>query len=400
MLSPYMLSVSSGGSLIRKMSDRADKLIEEHGLDAVHNFSLGNPRVPPPQEYFDALIAVANEEVPLCHGYSSTVGDLAPRKCIADMFTEIQGIPVGPEHIVLTSGCAGAMNVALRVILSVGDEVILFTPYFLEYPYYVENYHGVVKEVETTFEEGWQINPHKLEEAVTPLTRAVIINSPHNPTGVVFTQECIDKMAEVLKRKSAQYGRPIYIISDDVYVRVVDKGVKCHQIFKSYPFSIVCYSVSKDLSIPGERFGCMIANPLLENVGLLIHSLAHSNEIMGFVHANRLHMRIIPRVMPHTSHLELYNESREIVCKMLDDCGIKYVKPEGAFYIFPKIPDGIDEWEFCNTMADHLVIIVPGMGFKAPGFFRLSYCKPPDQIQKAVPAFKAAFAETMKKMKK
>lgn len=396
MLSPYMLKCSSGGSLIRKMSNIADELVEKHGLDAIHNFSIGNPRVPPPEEYYQALREIANTETPLCHGYSSTQGDLPPRKCFADMFTKIQEVPVGPEHIILTSGCAGAMNVTLRCILSPGDEVILFTPYFLEYPFYVENFHGVVKEVETTFEEGWQINAEKLREAVNPCTRAVIINSPHNPTGVIFKQDCVEAMAKVLKEKSQEYGRPIYILSDDVYARVIAPGEKCHQIFKCYDYSVVCYSLSKDISIPGERFGCIIVNPLLENNKLLVHSLAHANEIMGFVHANRLHMRVIPKVLPATSHLELYNESREIVCKMLDDCGIKYVRPTGSFYIFPKIPDGIDEVKFCETMAKHFVIVVPGMGFRAPGFFRISFCKPPEDIKKAVEPFKAAYAETLR----
>ncbi|KAH0792426.1 putative aspartate aminotransferase [Histomonas meleagridis] len=399
MLSPYMLKVSTRGSMIRKMSDKADALAEQYGPDAVHNFSLGNPRIPPPPEYYKALIEVANEEFPLSHGYSSTMGDLACRKVFAEMFSKIQDVQIGPEHIVLTSGCAGAMNVVLRTILSAGDEVCCVAPYFLEYPFYVENFHGTVVDVPTTFEEGWQINAQRLEEYITPLTRCVIINSPQNPTGIVYTQECVDAMCEVLKRKSKEYGRPIYILSDDVYTRVVAPGVHCHKIFKSYPHSIIAYSVSKDISIPGERFGCMIVNPLLENNKLLIHCLAHSNEILGFVHANRLHMRIIPKVMPATSNVELYNKSRDIICKMLDDCGIKYVKPEGTFYIFPKIPDGIGEWEFCEKMADHFVIIVPGSGFKAPGFFRLSYCKPPEDIERAVPAFKAAFAEVMKNKK-
>lgn len=389
-----MLACSSSGSMIRKMSNLADELVEKHGLDAVHNFSIGNPRVPPPPEYYAALKEIAATEEPLCHGYSSTVGDLAPREAFAKLFTEIQGIPVGPEHIILTSGAAGAMNVVIRTILSVNDEVILLTPYFLEYPFYVQNYHGVVKEVPTKFEEGWQINTQLLEEAINPLTRAVVINSPHNPTGVVYTQECINAMAEVLTRKSSEYGRPIYIISDDVYTRVIGDGVKTHQIFKAYPFSCIAYSLSKDISIPGERFGCIIANPLLENVGLLVHALAHANEIMGFVHANRFHMRVIPKVLPAKSAVHLYNESREIVCKMLDDCGIKYVRPTGAFYIFPMIPNGIDEWAFCETMARHMIIVVPGSGFMAKGFFRLSFCKSPEDIRKAVPAFKAAFAET------
>ena len=395
-----MLKVSTGGSMIRKMSDKADELAEKYGADAVHNFSIGNPRVPPPDIYFKTLKAISEENSPLCHGYTSTRGDKECRDVFAKMFSELQGVHIGTEHIILTSGCAGAINVALRTILSQGDEVCCVSPYFLEYPFYVENYHATVVDVPTYFEEGWQINSERLEKYITPLTRCVIINSPQNPTGIVYTQKCIDEMCEVLTRKSKEYGRPIYIISDDVYIRVVSKGVKCHHIFKSYPYSIVAYSVSKDLSLAGERFGCIVVNPLLENNKLLVHCLAHSNEIMGFVHANRLHMRVLAKVIPATSDIEAYNESREIICKMLDDCGIKYVKPEGAFYIFPKIPDGIEEFEFCNAMADHFVILVPGSSFNAPpGFFRISFCKTPEEIKKSVPAFKKAFeAVTHKKV--
>jgi aspartate aminotransferase len=382
------------------MSNLADEMAVQHGADQIHDFSIGNPRIPPPKAYTDALREVASTEEPLCHGYSSTVGDLEPRKEFAKLFTRLQETPVGPEHIILTSGCAGAINITLRVILSIGDEVILIKPYFLEYPFYIENYSGKVVEVDTKFEEGWQINAATLDKAVNPLTRAIIINSPNNPTGVVYTQECIDEVADLLARRSKEFGRPIYIISDDVYIRVIAPGVKCHKIFATYPYSVVCYSVSKDLSIPGERFGCIVCNPLLENVGLLVHVLAHSNEIMGFVHANRLHMRLMPRVLAAnaTADIHLYNESRDIICRMLDDCGIQYVRPTGAFYIFPKIPDGLDEWTFCEKLARHLVIIVPGRGFMTPGFFRLSYCNPPSDIQRSVPVFKAAFAAVVKEM--
>jgi aspartate aminotransferase len=394
MLSPYMLRCASGGSVIRKMSNRAEALIKEFGSDKVYNFSIGNPRLPPPQAYIDSLHRVAAVEEDLCHGYSSTVGDLPPRQAFAELFTKIQGVQIGPEHVILTSGCAGAMNVVLRTILSPGDEVVITTPYFLEYPFYVENYQGRVVEVETTFENGWQINLEKLAAAINPQSRCVIINSPHNPTGVVYTQECIDKVATLLLERSEQYGRPIYILSDDVYARVIAPGVHCHQIFKTYPYSVVAYSLSKDISIPGERFGSIVVNPLLENVALLVHALAHANEILGFVHANRLHMRIIPDVLRAgaTSEIAAYDKSREIICQMLDDCGIPYVKPMGAFYIFPRVPPGIDDVKFCDAMANHCVILVPGTGFRAPGFYRLSFCKKPEDIALAVQPFKDAYA--------
>jgi len=396
MLSPYMLACSSGGSMIRKMDNLASQMIQKVGAENVHNFTIGNPRVPPPKEYTEALKEIAAQEEPLCHGYSSTVGDEECRKSFAKLFTELQDVEVGPEHVILCSGCAGAMNVVLRTVLSIEDQVILITPYFLEYPFYVENFHGVVKEVETRFEDGWQIKPEALEAAINPLTRVVIINSPHNPTGIILTQDTIDKMCAVLKRKSEEYGRPIWVLSDDVYARVIAPGAVTHKIFKAYEYSAVAYSLSKDISIPGERFGAICVNPLLKNNGLFVHAAAHANEILGFVHANRLHMRLIPKVLPAKSAVHLYDESRNIIMKTLDELGIQYVKPTGAFYIFPKIPDGCDEWTFCKTLAENCVVVVPGSAFKATGFFRLSFCKPPEDIQKAVPVIKTAVAAALK----
>jgi aspartate aminotransferase len=382
--------------MIRKMDNLASQMIEKVGAENVHNFTLGNPRVPPPKEYTDALKEVANEEYPLCHGYSSTVGDIKARRAFADLFTELQGLKVEPEHIILCSGCAGAMNVFLRTVLSVLDEVILITPYFLEYPFYVENFHGVVREVRTSFDDGWQINPQIIERAVNPLTRVVIINSPHNPTGIILTQDTITKMCEVLKRKSEEYGRPIWVLSDDVYARVIAPGAETHKIFQAYDYSAIAYSLSKDLSLPGERIGALCVNPRLKNNALFVHSAAHANEILGFVHANRIHMRIVPKVLPAKSAIHLYDESREIIMKLFDELGLKYVKPTGAFYIFPKIPDGCDEWTFCKTLAENCIVVVPGSAFREPGFMRISFCKPPQDIERAIPVFKKAFAAALK----
>jgi len=382
--------------MIRKMDAIGQEKAKEVGDENIHNFSIGNPRVPPPPEYFEALKEIAATEEPLCHGYSSTKGDDEACVAFAKLFSELQGIPVGPEHVILCSGCAGAMNVVLRTILSIEDQVILFTPYFLEYPFYIENFHGVVKAVRTRFEDGWQVDPKALEEAINPMTRCVIINSPHNPTGIILTQETVEKMAEVLRRKSKEYGRPIWILSDDVYARVIAPGAVTHKVFQAYEYSAVAYSLSKDISIPGERFGAICINPRLENNALFIHAAAHANEILGFVHANRLHMRVIPKVLPAKSAVHLYNESRDIIMQALDELGAKYVKPTGAFYIFPKIPDGCDEWTFCKTLAENCVVVVPGSAFKATGFFRLSFCKPPEDIQKAVPVIKTAVAAALK----
>ena len=395
-LSPYMSELCQNTSAIRKMDEIAKEMVQKYGEESIHNFSIGNPRVPPPEEYDKIMIdTIKDKEFFLPHGYASNKGDKEGREAIAELFTKLQDVKITYKSVVLTAGCAGAINTFLRTILIVGDEVIIPSPYFLEYPYYVENYHGKAVYCDTKFEDGWQINREKFEKCFTAKTRCVIINSPQNPTGIVYTDETIKMISELCQTYSEKYGRPIWIISDDVYCRVLRPKKKHHQIFKFYKFSVICYSVSKDMSLPGERIGALIMNPDIKLVERNIHAISMSSEFLAIYPPNRLHMRALPKLLKYTSRVELYTESQKIIEETLTKLKIKYVQPEGAFYIFPKIPDGVDEMEFCEEMVKNYIVVVPGSAFGEEGYYRLSFCKKPEDIKRGMEQFEKSYKKVI-----
>ena len=399
-LSPYMTELCQSSSEIRKMDQIARDMKEKYGKDAIHNFSIGNPSVPPPEEYNKIMAeTIKDKDFFLPHGYAPNIGDDEGREAIAELFSKIQGVNITKKNVILTGGGAGAINIFLRTVLIVGDEVIIPTPYFLEYPYYIDNFHGKAVYCETKFEDGWQINKEAFEKCFTAQTRCVIINSPHNPTGIVYTDETIKIISKVCEKYSHKYGRPIWIISDDVYCRVLRPDKKSHQIFKFYKFSVIIYSVSKDTSLPGERIGALIMNPEIKLCERNIHAISMSNEFMAIYPPNRLHMRALPKLLKYTSKVEYYTEGQEIVEETLKKLKIEYVKPEGAFYVFPKIPEGIDEMDFCKLMVENFIVVVPGSAFGAKGFYRLSFCKVPEDIKKGMEQFEKAYAKVIDELK-
>ena len=398
-LSPYMTELCQSSSEIRKMDEIAKEMVKKHGEDSIHNFSIGNPRVPPPEEYEQIMIdTIKDKEFFLPHGYAPNTGDQEGREAIAELFSKIQDVKLSYKNVILSAGCAGAINIFLRTILSVGDEVIIPSPYFLEYPYYIENFHGKAIFCETKFEEGWQINIEKFEKCFTARTRCVIINSPQNPTGIVYTEETIKMISEICEKFSKKYGRPIWILSDDVYCRVLRPGKKTHQIFKFYKYSVISYSVSKDLSLPGERIGALIMNPEIKLCERNIHAISMSNEFLAIYPPNRLHMRALPKLLKYTSKIELYSECQVIIEETLKKLNIQYVQPEGAFYLFPKIPEGIDEIEFCKSMVENFIVVVPGSAFGAKGFYRLSFCKKPEDIKRGMEQFEKAYTKVISEL--
>ena len=258
-LNPYMCELCQTTSAIRKMDQIASEMEAKHGKGCIYNFSLGNPRVPPPEEYDKIMIeTIQDKEFFLPHGYASNVGDDPAREAVAELFSKLQDTKINYKNVILSSGCAGAINIFLRAILSIGDEVIVPSPCFLEYPFYIQNYHGVVVHCKTKFEDGWQIKKEEFEKCFTARTRIVIINSPHNPTGIVYSEETIKMISEVCEKFMKKFGRTIWILSDEVYCRMLRPGKKPYKIFKHYKFSAITYSVSKDLSLPGERIGALI----------------------------------------------------------------------------------------------------------------------------------------------
>ena len=398
-LCPYMTELSQSSSAIRKMDGIAREMAEKYGDESIHNFSLGNPRVPPPKEYNQIMIDTINDDkFFLPHGYAPNTGDKEGREAIAELFSQIQEVKLSYKNVILIGGCAGAINIFFRCILSIDDEVIILSPYFLEYPYYVENFHGKPVFCETKFKDGWQINKETFEKCFTARTRCVIINSPQNPTGIIYTEETIKMISEICKKYTYKFGRPIWILSDDVYCRVLRPGKKTHQIFKYYKYSVITYSISKDLSVPGERIGALIMNPEIKSCEKYIHALSISNEFLAIYPPNRLHMRALPKLLKYTSNIELYSESQEIIEKTLKKLKIEYIPPEGSFYLFAKIPDGIDEIEFCESMCKNFIVVVPGTGFGAKGFYRISFCKGPEDIKRGMEQFEKSYIKVISEL--
>ena len=398
-LNPYMSELCQTTSAIRKMDAIASEMEQKHGKGSVFNFSLGNPRVPPPEEYDKIMIeTIQDKDFFLPHGYASNVGDKPGREAVAELFSKLQDVKISYKNVILSSGCAGAINIFLRSILSVDDEVIIPSPYFLEYPFYIQNYYGKSVFCKTKFEDGWQINKEEFEKCFTARTRCVIINSPHNPTGIVYSDETIKMISKVCENYMKKFGRTIWILSDEVYCRMVRPGKKPYKIFKFYKFSAISYSVSKDLSLPGERIGALIMNPEIQLCERNIHALSIANEFLAIYPPNRLHMRALPKLLKHTSNLECYTECQEIAEETLKKLNIEYIQPEGTFYIFPKIPDGIDEMAFCKTMVKNFIVVVPGSAFGQEGFYRMSLCLGPETVKKAMEQFEIAYKKTLEEL--
>ena len=301
-LNPYMCELCQTTSAIRKMDKIASEMEQKHGKGCIFNFSLGNPRIPPPEEYDQIMIeTLKDKDFFLPHGYASNEGDQAGREAVAELFSKLQDTKISYKNVILSSGCAGAINILLRSILSVDDEVIIPSPYFLEYPFYIQNYYGKTVFCKTRFEDGWQIKQEEFEKCFTARTRCVIINSPHNPTGIVYSDETIKMISKVCENYMKKFGRTIWILSDEVYCRMVRPGKKPYKIFKFYKFSAIAYSVSKDLSLPGERIGALIMNPEIKLCERNIHALSIANEFLSIYPPNRLHMRALPKLLKYTS---------------------------------------------------------------------------------------------------
>jgi len=361
-------------SWIRRMFEAAAELKAKYGAENVFDFSLGNPDVPPPPAVAEAVKQIATGvDKPLSLGYCPNAGLPDVRAALASQVSLEQQTPVQAAHIIVTSGAAGALNTILRTILTPGDEVICFAPYFVEYGFYAANYGGRLKAVPSkpmTFE----LDVPSLEQAIGPNTRAMIINSPNNPSGVVYSTEELHAIAEVLKRKSKTFGRPILLLSDEPYRFLTYDGVITPPILPQYDYSLVVSSFSKSLSMAGERIGYIAVNPAMPGLDLLLNGLILSNRILGFVNAPIIGQRIIQAALTAGVDVDIYDRRRKTMAAILDDVGIEYTMPKGAFYFFPKAPSSMDDKVFVDRLMSENIIAVPGTGFGYPGYFRLTYC--------------------------
>ena len=363
---------------------------QELGEDKVQDLTLGNPIMEPPDEFVSALKRLAGEPVPGMHRYMPNAGYHFVREKIAKHFQNETDLPIKAEHVIMTVGAAGALNVVLKSILNPGDEVIIFSPYFVEYRFYVDNHGGKLIIVPTN--DDFSINVSRVEAAITPDTKAVLINSPNNPTGVMYGRYTLKSLCELLARKQKELDTTIYLINDEPYRKIVYDGEKAPSILPMYENSITVTSHSKDLALPGERIGYIIANPNSPDVDTLIKAATFCNRTLGFVNAPALMQRLVADLQDVSVDIAQYQKKRDYLYENLSELGYSLVKPDGAFYFFPKSPTE-DELKFVNWMKDRHVLLVPGRGFGAAGYFRISYCVPMEVIERSIPAFTEAAME-------
>ncbi len=371
-------------SWIRKMFEEGAALKKKYGEKNVFDFSLGNPNVEPPDKFFEIFSALAGNKFPGKHGYMSNAGYAETREAIADYLSEEHGKEIFGQHIIMTCGAGGGLNVALKTLLDPGDEVIIPTPYFVEYNFYVDNYNGVTHLVKTN--EDFSLDLGEIEAALSSKTKAVLINSPNNPTGKVYDQNTIAGLARLLDRKSQELGREIYLISDEPYSNLVYDGVVVPSILAAYKNSILVTSYSKNLSIPGERLGFIAVNPEATPLEQLINGMIFCNRTLGFVNAPAFMQRVVQHLQGMTVDVTIYQRKRDVLCRALKEMGYNFRMPEGAFYLFPQAP--INDIEFVRELQNERILTVPGSGFGGPGFFRIAYCVEDWVIEGALPGFK------------
>ena len=374
------------------MFEEGNRLRAKYGADKVFDFSLGNPSVPAPDSVREAIIELVNTTDPtVLHGYMSNAGFEDVRQTIAESLNRRFDTKFSAKNLVMTVGAASGLNVILKTILNPGEEVIVFAPYFLEYGAYVRNYDGVLVEISpdtTTF----QPNLAEFEQKITPKTRAVIVNTPHNPTGVVYSEETIKKLSAILEAKQKEFGTVIYLISDEPYRELAYDGVEVPYLTKYYNNTVVGYSYSKSLSLPGERIGYLVIPDEADGSEELISAATIANRTLGCVNAPSLIQKVVAKCVDAKTDLAAYDKNRQALYDGLKECGFECIKPQGAFYLFVKSPVE-DEKAFCEAGKKYNILMVPGSSFACPGYVRLAYCVSYETIVNSLPEFKKLAAE-------
>ena len=373
MISKKMKVLVENSSTIRAMFEEGKRLAKIHGEENVFDFSLGNPNVEPPETIKSSINKILNTEHPnLVLGYMNNTGYEAVRTKIADFINHKHNLDVTQNNIVMTCGAAGGLNIILKTLINPGDEVIVFAPFFGEYRNYVSNYDGELVIVPPDI-ETFEPNIEVLKEKITAKTKAVIINTPNNPTGVVYSEKAIKELAKTLLEKEEEFGTSIYLISDEPYREIVYDGIEVPYILKYYKNTFICYSYSKSLSLPGERIGYIVTNSKMDDFESVMSALNVANRILGFVNAPSLFQRVVADCIDAEVDVEIYKRNRDLLYNHLIELGFTCIKPEGAFYLFPRTPIENDI-EFCQEAKKYNLLLVPGSGFGCPGHVRLAYC--------------------------
>ncbi len=380
----------SGSSWIRKMFEAGADLKAVHGAGNVYDFSLGNPNVQPPENFRAILKEIVENSKPEDHGYMPNIGYSEVRRSVAEYLSLEQKVQLSEQEIIMTCGAAGALNVIMKAILDPGDEVISPAPYFVEYNSYTDNHGGILKTVAT--EPDFRLNLDAISAAITDRTKAVLINSPNNPTGQVYSEESLRNLGVILKDKGRELNRTIYIISDEPYRKIVYDNNEVPSLFACYNETMIATSYSKDISIPGERIGFLAVNPEATFKEDLLNGMALANRILGFVNAPALMQRVVGSLQGACVDISAYAGKRDLICDGLADCGYDFTKPAGAFYLFPRSPIA-DDVKFVQALQEKLILVVPGSGFGGPGHFRIAFCVNDDTIINAMPGFREVLAQ-------
>ena len=375
------------GSWIRRMFEEGSALKRRHGEDSVFDLSLGNPVMEPPREFFDELRRLADDPMPGMHRYMANAGYEDTRAAVAAQLQVETGLSFSAGEVVMTCGAGGALNVTLKTLLDPGDEVVVLAPYFVEYIFYADNHGGRCAVVPA--DESFLPDLEAFEKAITRATKVVLVSSPNNPTGVVYSAGLLAEMGRIIRRKERELGREIFLVSDEPYRKILFDGLEYPHVFHHHVRSIVATSHSKDLALPGERIGFIAVHPDYEEREELVDGLVFCNRTLGFVNAPALMQHIVKSLQSVTVDVGVYQAKRDLLYGALTGMGYSVVKPQGAFYMFPRSPID-DEVEFVAELQKRNVLVVPGRGFGMPGYFRISYCVEDRTLKGALPGFRAA----------
>lgn len=377
-------------SWIRGMFETGLKLKAQFGADKVYDFSLGNPDLPPPAAFKEQLLKTIAENRPGLHSYMPNAGWPEVRESVAAFLKKEQGHDFTGHDIVMTVGAGGGLNVVLKTVLEPGDEVIVSTPYFMEYSSYVDNHGGRLKTVSSG--PDFNLDVEAVQKALTPASRVVLINSPHNPTGAVYGADTLKELGRRLKAASDKYGRPIILLADEPYRKIVYNNLAVPTVFGDYPYVAAATSYSKDLSLPGERLGFVAVHPEMPRKDKFVAGLIVANRVLGYVNAPSLMQMVVSRLQGQSVDINLYQQRRDLFVKGLREAGYELNSPAGAFYLFPKSPLA-DDTAFIKLLQEENILAVPGSGFAGPGHFRLCYCVPETVIANSLPGFARARAK-------
>ncbi|MDR2600516.1 MAG: pyridoxal phosphate-dependent aminotransferase [Oscillospiraceae bacterium] len=393
MISEKMIKLTESNSVIRAMFEEGNRLAATYGRENVYDFSLGNPSIPSPASVNESIINIVNAEDSVAlHGYMSNAGYPHVRELLADSLNERFGTDFTLKNIIMSAGAAGGLNVVLKTLLNPGDEVIVVSPFFVEYRNYVSNFDGnlvIVPACKNTFQPDEQA----INDAITSKTKAIILNSPNNPTGVVYNEDSIKKVATVLEEKSKEYGEPIYLISDEPYRELVYDDVSVPFLTKYYKNTIICYSWSKSLSLPGQRIGYIIIPSEIDEYELIFSAAEIATRILGFVNAPALIQRVVAICLDEQTDIAAYDINRMLLYGALKSYGFDVVYPQGAFYLWVKTPK--DDKDFVAAAKKHNILIVPGSAFGCPGYARIAYCVSKTQIERSLSAFRKLAEEVL-----